>query len=57
LLILSSIFYLHCGAGVALTDGALCGAAGEGFVRIVFATPRPILVEIVQRMGAALAAR
>jgi len=44
-------------AGVALTDGALCGAAGEGFVRIVFATPRPILVEIVQRMGAALAAR
>ncbi len=44
-------------AGVALTDGALCGAAGEGFVRIVFATPRPILSEIVQRMGEALASR
>lgn len=44
-------------AGVALTDGALCGAAGEGFVRIVFATPRPILEEIVRRMGEALASR
>lgn len=44
-------------AGVALTDGSLCGTAGGGFVRIVFATPRPILVELVQRMGAALAAR
>ncbi len=44
-------------AGVALTDGALCGAVGEGFVRIVFATPRPILEEILQRMGEAVASR
>ena len=40
-------------AGVQLVDGADCGAAG--FVRINFATPRPILSEILERMGAALA--
>jgi cysteine-S-conjugate beta-lyase len=44
-------------AGVALTDGLLCGAAGEGAVRLNFATPRPVLTEVVERMGAALAAR
>lgn len=44
-------------AGVALTDGALCGVAGEGFVRLNLATPRPVLTEILERMGAALAAR
>jgi cystathionine beta-lyase len=43
-------------AGVALTDGVLCGAAGERFVRLNVATPRPVLVQAVQRMGAALAA-
>lgn len=43
-------------AGVALTDGALCGAAGEGFVRLIFATPRPILEEAVISMGRALKA-
>ncbi|MGR6963329.1 MalY/PatB family protein [Geodermatophilus sp. URMC 61] len=42
-------------AGVALTDGVLCGAAGA--VRLNFATPRPVLTEVVERMGAALAAR
>ncbi|WP_454296317.1 MalY/PatB family protein [Salana multivorans] len=31
-------------AGVALTDGALCGA--PGFVRVNLATPRPILEEL-----------
>ena len=41
-------------AGVALTDGIACGAPGEGFVRFVFATPRPILEEAVDRMAAAL---
>jgi len=41
-------------AGVALTDGASCGVSGSGFVRLVFATPRPILVEAVTRMGEAL---
>ncbi len=44
-------------AGVALTDGALCGAAGRGFTRLVFATPRPILVEAVERMATAVHAR
>ncbi len=43
-------------AGVALTDGADCGAAGEGFVRLVFATPRPILEQAVAAMGAAVRA-
>lgn len=41
-------------AGVAMTDGRLCGAGFEGFVRFVFAMPRPILVEAVTAMGAAL---
>ncbi len=44
-------------AGVALTDGALCGASGRGFTRLVFATPRPILEEAVERMAAAVHAR
>lgn len=41
-------------AGVALTDGAACGAAGQGFVRFVFATPRPVLEQAVVAMGAAV---
>jgi len=41
-------------AGVALTDGTACGTAGAGFVRLVFATPRPILAEAVTRMGEAV---
>lgn len=44
-------------AGVAVTDGALCGAGAEGHVRLVFATPRPILEEAIAAMGAALATR
>lgn len=45
-------------ARVMLTDGAACGAAGRGHVRLNFATPRPILAEIVRRMaGAANAGR
>src|ERR687889_165863 len=43
-------------AGVALTDGLLCGLAGEQYVRLNVATPRPGLVQVVERMGAALAA-
>ena len=39
-------------AGVALTDGADCGS--PGFVRLIFATPAPILTEAVDRMAAAL---
>jgi cystathionine beta-lyase len=44
-------------AGVALTDGLLCGASGRQYVRLNVATPRPVLTEVVERMGAALAAR
>lgn len=44
-------------AGVALTDGIACGAAGEGFLRFILATPRPILEQAVRQMAAALAAR
>ncbi len=39
-------------AGVALVDGSQCG--GPGFVRLNIATPRPILVEIVERMAKAV---
>lgn len=41
-------------AGVVLTDGALLGRGYERFVRVVFATPRPILAEALTAMGAAL---
>ncbi|MBA3529539.1 MAG: aminotransferase class I/II-fold pyridoxal phosphate-dependent enzyme [Propionibacteriaceae bacterium] len=47
--------FFRARAGVALTDGADCGEAGEGFVRMVFATPRPILEQAVTRMGQAVA--
>jgi cystathionine beta-lyase len=48
--------FFRARAGVALTDGALCGAGAEGFVRIVFAMPRPLLEEAIRKMGAALRA-
>jgi cystathionine beta-lyase len=38
-------------AGVALTDGAACGKAGRGFVRVILATPQPVLDEIVDRLA------
>ncbi len=41
-------------AGVAMTDGALCGTGFEGFVRLVFAMPRPILVGAVESMADAV---
>jgi cystathionine beta-lyase len=40
-------------AGVALTDGAACGT--PGYLRFVFATPRPVVTEAVERMAAAVA--
>ena len=43
-------------ARVLLTDGAACGEAGRGHVRLNFATPRPILAEIVSRMAEAVRA-
>jgi cystathionine beta-lyase len=42
-------------AGVLATDGAECGDAGRGCLRLNFATPRPILAEMIRRMGKALA--
>ena len=41
-------------AGVAMTDGALCGEAGRGFGRFTFALPRPIMREAVERIAAAM---
>lgn len=43
-------------AGVFLVDGSATGTVGAGYVRLNFATPRPILREIVRRMGAAVRA-
>ncbi|MGW3974334.1 MalY/PatB family protein [Streptomyces ardesiacus] len=41
-------------AGVSLTDGRLCGAAGEGHVRLNFATPAHILEQMLTAMGKSL---
>jgi cystathionine beta-lyase len=40
-------------ARVALSDGSPFGNGGVGHARLNFATPAPILTEIVERMGAA----
>ena len=42
-------------AGVALVDGPECGAPGVGHVRLNFATPRPVLATMVDRMATAVA--
>jgi cystathionine beta-lyase len=39
-------------AGVGVTDGAMCGEAGVGHIRLILATPRPILREITSRLSA-----
>ena len=39
-------FLLHT-SGIALTDGAKCGEVGAGYVRIIMATPTPILERIL----------
>lgn len=44
-------------AKVAVNDGATFGAAGRGGVRLNFATPRPILRQVVDRMADAVADR
>ncbi|MET4100285.1 cystathionine beta-lyase [Agrococcus sp. UYP10] len=41
-------------AGVALTDGSLCGTGFDDHVRLVFATPAPVLEEAVDRIATAL---
>ncbi|MBX9471965.1 MalY/PatB family protein [Microcella sp.] len=38
-------------AGLAVTDGRACGAAGAGHVRLILATPRPIVELIVDRLA------
>ena len=43
-------------AGVAMTDGALCGEAAVGYTRFVFATPRPVIREAILRIAKALEA-
>lgn len=44
-------------AGVAMTDGAACGEAAIGFTRFVFAMPRPVMIEAVERIARALQER
>jgi len=51
----SSARFLLDRAGLAVTDGRECGLAGQGFVRLNLATPRPILAQALERMAAALA--
>lgn len=41
-------------AGVAVVDGADCGDAGRGFVRLTFATPLPILERALTRIRHAI---
>jgi cystathionine beta-lyase len=43
--------FLRERAGVTVTDGAHCGRGYEGFVRLVFAMPRPIMREAVSRIA------
>ncbi|HLS24706.1 MAG TPA: aminotransferase class I/II-fold pyridoxal phosphate-dependent enzyme [Beutenbergiaceae bacterium] len=47
-----SFFRRH--AKVMVTDGNQCGAAGKGFIRYNFATPRPLLIEGISRLGRAV---
>lgn len=44
-------------ARVGLSDGKPFGKGGEGFLRLNFGCPRPVLLEALERMRAALAAR
>ncbi|MDX2377687.1 aminotransferase class I/II-fold pyridoxal phosphate-dependent enzyme [Microbacterium sp. LRZ72] len=44
-------------AGVSMTDGSACGEAAIGYTRFVFAMPRPLLREAIERIAGALAAR
>jgi cystathionine beta-lyase len=43
-------------AQVAVTDGSLCGEVGQGFVRLNFATSRPILRDMLDRLVGAVRA-
>lgn len=46
--------FLREHAGVECTDGTECGAAWAGFLRVVYATPQPLLVEAITRIARAL---
>ena len=48
---------LRTRAGVAVTEGTACGEVGAGFVRLNFATPRPILTQIVAQISEAVRSR
>lgn len=37
-------------AEIAVIDGADCGEAGRGYIRLNYATPRPVLAEILRRL-------
>jgi cystathionine beta-lyase len=41
-------------ARVACSDGATFGPGGQGFVRLNFGCPRPMLLEALERMKRAL---
>jgi cysteine-S-conjugate beta-lyase len=41
-------------ANVSVVDGPAFGAGGEGSFRFNFATPKPLLVEMIDRIGAVL---
>ena len=49
--------WLRDHARVALSPGADFGSSGAGHVRLNFATPRPVLVELLDRMWSALESR
>ncbi|KIP52690.1 MalY/PatB family protein [Leucobacter komagatae] len=51
----AAFFQAH--AGVGLTEGSACGEAGRGCARFIFALPRPLMREALERMRAALSAR
>ena len=46
--------FFHRYAEVALVDGGGCGEAGQGYVRLNFATPLPVLRRAVSRMAQAV---
>ena len=46
--------FLRQNAAVSLTPGSACGIDYSDFARMIFATPRPILVEALDRMEKAL---
>ena len=50
----SPAMWLRAHAGVSFTEGKLCGRDYENFARIIFATPRAILEEALDRVEAAL---